>query len=202
MGERLRRVDGCGRQNRKYLGREEAVEKGPLSRLKVGRRDEADAALAERRHDRLGVERGRLRAKRASLDRDPLQELRGGGSIGLAMLEARAHQFADSRDADHEEFVEVRREDAEKPCPLEHRVRFVPGLFQDPTVEAEPSEGTAQEARFAHATSTKTGLKPKTSSKRPPFWSSASRSSARSSAPSTSIRISSPTMLILGSRIR
>lgn len=50
----------------------------------------------------------------------------------------------------------------------------------------------AARGRYAGAASASTGFSPKTSSKSPLLLSSASRSSARSSAPVTSIRSSSP----------
>ncbi|BAP90018.1 mitochondrial DNA-directed RNA polymerase [Burkholderiales bacterium GJ-E10] len=56
-----------------------------------------------------------------------------------------AHLVEEVRDADLEELVEIRRDDAEKPQPLAQRCRFALGQGQDPFVERKLGEFPVQE---------------------------------------------------------
>jgi len=157
---RERGIDGGWRENREDLALEDAVHLTALAPHELPGREEAHAALAERRYDLVREDRRGARAQLARPLQHAREELGSQKPGGIAMLDAGPDQIPDARDPNHEEFVQVRRADAQEAGPLEHRIRGVPGLLQDALVERQPREEPVQVPRLAvdlvrHASPTK-----------------------------------------------
>ena len=146
--ERMRRVDGERRQQRKDVGEEVVLEPGALGLLEVVGVDQRHALVgqvgAQRQPALLlvaGEDRHRLADARELLDRrQPFRALRG---------DALPHLALEAGDAHHEEFVEVVGRDRQEADALEQRMVLVGRLLQHPPVEVQPGQFAVDEARRA-----------------------------------------------------
>jgi hypothetical protein len=136
--ERMRGVHGKRRQHGVYRGVEVLLERLALLVLEVRVVEQADAGFGELRPDRVLVVRPRLLAQvDDALSHDG--ELLSGGEAVLARRgQAALDLLLQSRDADHEELVQVRVEDGEELDSLQQRMARVHRLFQHATVELQP----------------------------------------------------------------
>ena len=76
----------------------------------------------------------------AHLDVTFLDLLRGQAAIDAVVENAGAHLQLEAAYPFHEEFIEVRADDADKLDPFEQRVAFIEGLEQNPAVEFQPGQ--------------------------------------------------------------
>ncbi len=168
-------LDRGGGQDRQDLAREEAGQKPELLRREVLRAQEMDPALAERGNDLALIGRVGDPGQTVAALLDLGQDRRRGLFPRPFAVHPGRHRLAQPRDADHEELVQVRKEDPEEPSPLHKGHGGILRFLEHPPVEAEPGQSAAQVARFGrggavgHTISRNTGFRPKTSSKRPPF---------------------------------
>ena len=101
-------------------------------------RQDAHARLGELRLQ-LVAQQGHRRTRVALDDlADQPQLLLRGETVGAAFGDRRFELFVQTRDADHEELVEVRVEDREELHALEERPRRIEGLLEDAAIEGEP----------------------------------------------------------------
>jgi hypothetical protein len=140
VGERVRGVNRQRRQHREDPLPEQPVQRGPLEVGQVVPPHDGDA-LVDQRRLHLGGE---------GVGIEPHERLRAVGDLlqQLARLQAagRPHGHAgrdaalESSDADHEELVEVGREDRQEPGSLEQRQGLVHRHLQDALVELQPGQ--------------------------------------------------------------
>ena len=149
-GEREREVrnerEGVGRveRERRQHRKDHALEVSrqllaPLGLDRVPGQD-AHALLGELGENVLGQGlRGEVQVAAHDLADRP--ELFDGGEPVRALLgHGRLELVVEARDADHEELVQVRMEDAEEFQPLQERPVRVEGLLEYPPVEGEPGD--------------------------------------------------------------
>src|SRR5690606_23176480 len=79
---------------------------------------------------------------------DPLQQLLGVVAAGTGHGQPGGQPALQPGDPDHEELVQVAREDRQEADPLQEGHRGVLGEFEDPLVEPEPAFLTVQEPPF------------------------------------------------------
>ena len=137
--ERMRRVDGKRRQQRKNVGKKVIFEPGlvrPAEGLTV---DHNDAGVRKRR-----PQLAPLRLLIFDQDRHGLgnaNELLGGGqSLGTLGADAFAQLRAEAGDAHHEEFIEVVGRDRQEFQPLKERIFGVGQFLKHATVEIQPRQ--------------------------------------------------------------
>jgi hypothetical protein len=147
--ERKLGIDRGGTQHREDLAGEKAIHEGALAGLQLGRPHDADAAVHQPGRDSLLPEE---MGRGHQIARDRLHRshvFRGRHAGGRAVLHARANPIADRRDADHEELVQVREEDAEEARPFENGTLRVLRLFEHATIEREPGQRAVEVAAFS-----------------------------------------------------
>ncbi len=144
-GKGMRRIDGQRRQNRKHMQQEILFEPGEFRLGQILRIDENDAGRLEfaAQFAPAALLFGGEQA-RALADLDQL--LGGRQPVFRARIDAGAHLAAQTRDADHEEFVEIIGRDREKPQLLEQRVIAVRRFLQHAAIEFEPGQFAVDEA--------------------------------------------------------
>ncbi len=134
----MRRIDGKRCQNRKNLLQEARLEPGELIRrdfLRLKKRQCSSIAHLPAKRDPLTL----LLSHQVICHRDHEIELLSRRTAVLTERgDARTDLAAQTGDAHHEEFIEVRGRDREKAETLQQRMIRVLRLFQDPHVERKP----------------------------------------------------------------
>ena len=137
--ERMRRIDGERRQQRKNMGEEIIFEPRLLRLGHIGAVDQHDAGSGQRRaqfaplrllvlsqhHDGFG-DTGQLLGRR-----QPFGALLGDAGADLGAKAGHAH---------HEEFVEVVGRDRQELEPLEQRMAAIGGFLQHAAIEVQPRQ--------------------------------------------------------------
>ncbi len=110
--------------------------------------DEGDPGVGQGRRDDLAVDGGVLcSAARARVSLIAVEHLARLEAAGRGDREAGRDAALEAGDPDHEELVEVAREDREEPGPLEQRQPLVLGEREDPLVEGEPADSSRSRNR-------------------------------------------------------
>ena len=135
--ERMRRIDGERRQQRKDVGEKILFEPGPLRLADVGAVDQHDAGLGKR-----GAQLEPLRLLVLDQHQDGFRDagelLARGQAFGAHGRDAGTHLRAQAGDAHHEELVEIVRRDRQEFQPFEQRMAAIGGFLEDAAVEIEP----------------------------------------------------------------
>ena len=135
--ERVRGVQPDGREERHHLAEEIVADPLLLRRRPLGAAQEPDAFLRERGKDLL-VQEPVLALDDALRARGDLAEhLERLHAVGARGRGAELDLLLHARDADLEELVQVRRDDAQELQPLEERHRLVLGLREHASIEFE-----------------------------------------------------------------
>ena len=143
-GNGMRRVEADRHQQRPHLGLEEGADPASLGAVAVGVVEDADAALGERRHHLVVEDRVLLVEERVRAAASASMSAGGRAAVGPPRrLEAVG-------EADLEELVEVRRDDADVAQPLEQRHVVAARLRQDAPVELEDRALAVQQRRHRH----------------------------------------------------
>ncbi|MET3801824.1 hypothetical protein ABID70_001779 [Clavibacter michiganensis] len=146
VGERVRGIHRERHEHGEYLLGEQLVQAVLLGLVERVPAHDADAVLLEGRADAV-VEGGRvpdLEPVRGLVDG---REHLGGGAADVGGDgEARRDAALEAGDADHEELVEVAREDGEEVGALEDRQLRVLGELQHAAVEGQPAQLAVEEA--------------------------------------------------------
>ena len=146
VGEGVGRVDGQRRQHREELVAEDLAQVLLLGRRQLVPADDGDALLLQRRSDLLVIDPG-LHVEQLVRDIgelvDHLARLQPGGA---AHGDAGRDAALEPGHPDHEELVEVAREDREITDALEQRDVGVGRQLQDPLVELQPRDLAVEEA--------------------------------------------------------
>ena len=108
--------------------------------------DDGDAVVLERRADLLGVDPGVHRHQLVAHRGDLLQDLARLQPGGRAHRDAGGDAALEAGHPDHEELVEVLREDREEAGALQQRDVLVGGQLQHALVELQPGDLAVQEA--------------------------------------------------------
>ena len=137
--ERVRRVEGEGRQDREHDALE--VRRQLLAALGLDLLP-AENATRPRRASAAGRPGACHREVGVAVHdlADHPQLLRRGEPVGAALGDGGLELLVQARDADHEELVEVRVEDREELHPLEERPARVERLLEHAPVEREPRD--------------------------------------------------------------
>ena len=112
-----------------------------LDRRGVVRRvEDPDAVRGEQRAEDVGPAALDVVRHPLGAPADGVELLLRAHSVGRQHLAVGAELAQQRGHADHEELVEVGRDDREELDPLEQRVTLVLGLQQDPLVELQPAQ--------------------------------------------------------------
>ena len=143
--ERMRRVDGERREQRKDLPQEVILEPALFLLRDVGAVDQHDALLGQ--HP-AKLEPALLLVGPQHRDRlaDAGELLGGGETIRRLGGDAGAQLTLEAGNADHEELVEIIGRNRQEPDPLEQRMGLVGRLFEHPSVEMEPGQLTVDKS--------------------------------------------------------
>ena len=98
-----------------------------------------DAVLAQHGLDRAGIVLGVAEAELAGQAQGAGQDLLGRPPGHALHRQAGRHPAHPARDPDHEELIQVAREDRQEPDPLQQRERLVLGELEHPLVEPQPA---------------------------------------------------------------
>ena len=145
----MRRVNRQRRQHRPDLRAVIILQPGQVSRVQLRDFEQADAVGRQRRQQLLAP------ARVLVLDHapDPLDDgaegLAGGQAVHRALDDLAFDLLFEARDADFEELVEVRADDAEELHPLQQRVGWVERLLQHAMVEFQPAQFPVDEVSRA-----------------------------------------------------
>jgi hypothetical protein len=141
------------REHRAHLRAVIFVEPPAVAVLQLVVFEEADARLREQRAQFATPEAVLILDHAAHALRHERENLGGGASVHAALRHVAFHLLLEAGDANLEEFVEVRADDAEKLHALEQRVRGIAGFGEHALVEFEPAQLAVQEYvgwKFSH----------------------------------------------------
>src|SRR5690606_8926386 len=133
------------RTAREVLLAEELVQALLLARLELVPVDERDALGGERRLHVLGEHARVPRHEVVRALADRVQHLARREPGGRGDRDAGRHAALGAGDADHEELVQVRREDREEPDALQERLARVLSELEHPLVERQPAQLAVRE---------------------------------------------------------
>ena len=145
--ERLAGSDREGRQDRKDLALEVPAELLLLALGALVDRRDLDAGLGERRAELALPQAPLPRDQLPDPHPDRLERLPGGESVDGALGHVRLGELEQAGDPDHEELVEVPREDRRELDPLEQRQPVVLRELEDARVELDPGELAVEQSR-------------------------------------------------------
>ncbi len=144
--EGVSRVDRQRREHREDLLAEELVDALLLVGAELVEVHQGDALAGESRLDGVGEDPGMAGRQLVRPLGDALQHLPGAHARGSRDREAGGDAALEPGHPDHEELVEVGREDRQVPDALEQRLAGVLGELEHPLVEREPAELAVREA--------------------------------------------------------
>jgi hypothetical protein len=139
VGDVRERTSGIERQRRQH--RHHVVEPGPgggnLPGIELGMIEDADPGGVQLRQELVRPARAERAREPLRLVADLRELLRRRDPVGGRLRHARGDLLLEAGDADHEELVEVRRDDGEEADALEQRVRRVLRLLENPPLERQ-----------------------------------------------------------------
>ena len=145
VGERLAGPDGERREDGVDLPHEVRLERPVLALVQVLDGPHDDPLGGKSRHELVAPEL-RLRARQLEHALTHLGErLPRRAPVGRADVDARDHLVEQAGHANHEELVEVRREDRAELDALEQRLAGVGGEVEDALVQVQPRQLPVQE---------------------------------------------------------
>ena len=137
--ERVRRIDGERRQQRKNVREKEILEPGLLRLADIGSVNQRNAGFRERPPQLAPL--GLLILDQQQHGFGNAHKLLGGcQAFGAFGADAGAHLRSKAGDAHHEKFVEVVGRDREELQPLQQGIAAIGGFFENAPVEIEPGE--------------------------------------------------------------
>ena len=143
--ERVRRVDRERGEHREDLPAEELAQPVLLALAQLVPADQRDALVRQRRLHLLGEHRRVAGRELVRLLADRLQDLPRGQPRRGRDRDAGGDAALEAGHPDHEELVEVGREDRQEPHPLQQRDVLVLGQLEHALVEGEPGELAVEE---------------------------------------------------------
>ena len=146
VGEGVGWVHRQRHENRKDLVVEVVRQAGALVIAERGERDELDSGLRKRRRDEAAPRVSVAQLQSVRLRRDVGQGVFWGGSDVGGNRESGDDAALEPRYPDHEELVEVARENGEEVRALQRRDPRILSQLEDALIEREPAQLTIQEA--------------------------------------------------------
>ena len=141
----MRRVDGQRGQYREDAVLEELRHRLALAGVQLVPAEDVDALLDQRGQDLLAPGLGLPVHQFAAAVQAPVEHLTRQQSTGRPDRDARRDPPLQPGDPDHEELVQVAREDGEELGSLEQRDPLVLGQLEHPLVEREPAQLAVRE---------------------------------------------------------
>ena len=137
--ERVARIEGEWRQQRKNLRPEVRRQESPRRIGELVGFEDPDAVLGQLRAQTVVPARGLIAHHAGRTLADGHQQLGHRHPVDRDLFEAGAPLLEQRRDAHHEELVEVRGDDGQELHPLQQRMVVVQRLIEDPLVELQPA---------------------------------------------------------------
>ena len=143
--KRMRRIERLRGDDRQQLFGVKARQFGTFVAGDLEQFEHANRMIAQR-HVQLAPQRLLIGHQRIGARGDQRQLLRRGETVDRAILDAAQLLALESRDANHEEFVEIGPADRQEPQPFEQRAGRIIGLGQNAAVELQPAQLTIEKA--------------------------------------------------------
>jgi hypothetical protein len=143
-GERMRRIDGQRREQRKHVAKEILFQPVPLGLLQMRAIDQRDADRGEFRPE-LDPALLLVACERRHRFADARELLGGREAVWALRHDALPHLTFQAGDAHHEKFVEVVGRYRQEAHPLQQRMMLVGRLLQHPAIEMQPGQFAVDE---------------------------------------------------------
>ena len=138
--ERVAGIDRQRRQHRPHLAREERGQVRLLLGRQITGRDAADAQVGEARLDVGAPAPVQIVHHRVGAGADGRELLGRGQAVGRGLDDVAGQLLLETGDADHEELVQIRRDDGDELEAFAERHRRIARFLEHAFVEAEPGQ--------------------------------------------------------------